>query len=434
VKKSASERVLKNFGVVLRGRGIAAVFTLAATALMANALSATEFGLVILLHTYVLAVRGFLNFRTYEAIVRFGVPLHENGEDEGLKRLFRTTTLIDLTSAVAATLVGFSAASIAGGFLHWDARMISLAGLYSLVMLTTVSNTPNGILRLYDRFDALSVFYTVGPTIRIMGVLIAWIMDSSMYVYISIWAAAFVLENSWLFIRGHMELKKHLNGPVWKGLNGGYWQEIRQTSREFRHFIAVLYWQTNIDLLPKHLSVLLAGSLLGPAAAGMFRLARDFSSILSKPAMMLREVLFPDLTRILHTKADGFHELGFRAVKVAGAAGLLLVLLSIPAAKPILGFIGSEYTEASTLLTLMLLAATFELASSPLRAAAYAMGKVSPVLYIHLLSVLIYLGLFFVLVPFMGLSGPGVAACVGTMLTLLLMLRLVTFRVNGTSR
>ena len=82
VEPSASKRVLKNFGIVLRGRGIAAVFTLAATALMAHALSAIEFGLVILLHTYVLAVRGFLNFRTYEAIVRFGVPLHENDDKE----------------------------------------------------------------------------------------------------------------------------------------------------------------------------------------------------------------------------------------------------------------------------------------------------------------------------------------------------------------
>ena len=425
MQKNAPKRVLKNFGVVLRGHGIAAIFTLTATVLMANSLSATEFGLVILLHTYVLAVRGILNFRTYEAIVRFGVPMHENGENENLKRLFRTTTLIDLTSGLAATLVGVAAASLIGGLLHWDARMVSLASLYSLVMLTTVSNTPNGILRLYDRFDALSVFFTVGPAIRIAGVSIAWMLDASMYVFISIWAAAFVLENSWLFIRGHLELKKHLNGSIWKGM-GGSWQEIRQTSHEFRHFMAVLYWQTNIDLLPKHLSVLLTGSLLGPAAAGMFRLARDFSSILTKPAMMLREVLFPDLTRILHTRTEGFHQLGFRAVKVAGAAGLLLVLFSIPAAEPILGLIGPEYTGASTLLTLMLLAATFELASSPLRAAAYAMGKVSPVLRIHLLSVLIYLGLFYVLTPVMGLSGPGLAACVGTLLTLLLMLRLVS--------
>ena len=292
--------MLKNFFVVLRGRGIAAVFNLAATALMANALPAIEFGLVILLHTYILAVRGVLNFRTFEAIVRFGVPLHENGEDEGLKQLFRTTTLIDLTSAIAATLVGVSAASIAGGFLHWDAQMVSLAGLYSLVMLTTVSNTPNGILRLYDRFDALSIFYTVGPAVRITGVVIAWSMDAGMYIYVAIWAAAFVLENSWLFIRGHLEIRRHLDGNIWQG---GSWKEIRKTSREFRHFITMVYWQTNIDLLPKHVSVLLAGSLLGPAAAGMFRLARDFSSILSKPAMMLREVLFPDLTRIFQTRA-----------------------------------------------------------------------------------------------------------------------------------
>ena len=427
MQKSAPGRVLKNFGVVLRGQGIAAIFTLVATVLMANALTATEFGLVILLHTYVLAVRGFLNFRTYEAIVRFGVPLHENGENKNLKRLFRTTTLIDMSSGIVATLVGVGAASAAGAFLHWDDRMISLATLYSLVILTTVANTPNGILRLYDRFDALSVFYMVGPAIRITGVSVAWMMDASMYVFISIWAIAYVLENSWLFIRGHLELKKHIKDSIWQGMGwrGENWRETLKTTHEFRHFMTVLYWQTNIDLLPKHLSVLLAGSLLGPAAAGMFRLARDFSSILTKPAMMLREVLFPDLTRILHTEAEGFYELGFRAVKLAGAGGLILVLLSIPSAKPLLGLIGPEYTQAATVLSLLLLAATFELAGSPLRAAAYAMGKVAPVLRIHLLSILIYLGLFYILAPVMGLPGPGVAACAGTLLTLLLMLRLV---------
>ena len=427
MEKNAPGRVLKNFGVVLRGQGIAAIFTLVATVLMANALSATEFGLVILLHTYVLAVRGFLNFRTYEAIVRFGVPLHENGENKNLKRLFRTTTLIDISSGIVATLVGVGAASVAGVFLHWDDRMVSLATLYSLVMLTTIANTPNGILRLYDRFDALSVFYMVGPAIRITGVSVAWMMDASMYVFISIWAIAYMLENSWLFIRGHIELKKHISDSIWQGMGwrGENWRGTLKTTHEFRHFMTVLYWQTNIDLLPKHLSVLLAGSLLGPAAAGMFRLARDFSSILTKPAMMLREVLFPDLTRILHTESEGFYELGFRAVKLAGAGGLILVLLSIPSAKPLLGLIGPEYTQAATVLSLLLLAATFELAGSPLRAAAYAMGKVAPVLRIHLLSILIYLGLFYILAPVMGLPGPGVAACAGTLLTLVLMLRLV---------
>ena len=76
-------------------------------------------------------------------------------------------------------------------------------------------------------------------------------------------------------------------------------------------------------------------------------------------------------------------------------------------------------------MTLMLLAATFELASSPLRAAAYAMGKVAPVLRIYFFGVLIYLGLFSLLAPLMGLAGPGLAACAGTLFTLLMLLQFI---------
>lgn len=418
MSSSPGKRVLKNFGIVLRGRGIAAVLNLAATALMAHALSAREFGLVILLHTYVLAIRGVLNFRTYETIVKFGVPLHAGEDHGGLKTLFRQTSLVDFASALIATAVAVFAVPLAGSFLHWDERMLSLAGLYSLVMLTMVSNTPNGVLRLYDRFDALSVFYTVGPSIRLIGVIMAWSSGAGMHTFILVWAAAFVLENSWLIIRGHLELRRQLGRHLWQD---GNWRPVLKTTREFRHFITVIYWQTNIDLLPKHLSVLLAGNLLGPASAGIFRLARDFSAVLTKPAMMLREVLFPDLTRIHHAEQEGFHALGYQAVKTAGAAGLLMVLLSIPTAGPILGLIGEEYVEGATLLSLMLLAATFELATAPLRAAAYAMGQVSRVLRIHLLGIVIFLGMFYLLTPKLGLPGPGIAAIMGALLTLILM-------------
>ncbi|MBT8070353.1 MAG: polysaccharide biosynthesis C-terminal domain-containing protein, partial [Gammaproteobacteria bacterium] len=87
-----------------------------------------------------------------------------------------------------------------------------------------------------------------------------------------------------------------------------------------------------------------------------------------------------------------------------------------------------DYTDAATLLTLMLLAATFELAGSPLRAAAYAMGKVAPILRIHLLGIIVFFALFYLLTPMMGLEGPGVAACVGTLVTLVLMFRLLPSR------
>jgi O-antigen/teichoic acid export membrane protein len=300
--------------------------------------------------------------------------------------------------------------------------MVTTAAIYSLTLLTTAIGTPNGILRLYDRFDVLGIWYTISPAIRFFGVVFAWFFDAEMLVFIAVWAAAFVFENIWIYLRGHREVHQHMSESIWRGFHS---RELRETTSEFRHFMGVIYWQTNVDMLPKHLAVLLAGSLLGPAGAGMFRLANDFSTVLSKPGLMLREVLFPDLSRMLHNKEAGFHELGYRAVRIAGASGLLMVLLSIPLGAPILGIIGQDYTPAAPLMTLMLLAATFELAGSPLRAAAYALGGAGTVLRIYALSSFVYLSLFYVFTPPLGLIGPGIAASIGGALTLGRLLLLV---------
>ena len=420
--KTNAQRVFKNFGVVLRGRGIAAVFNMFALALMANTLPPAKFGLVVLLHTYVLAIRGLLNFRTFEAVVKYGVPLHASKDHDRFRKLLRITSSVDVASAIVATLLGVGAASLTGSFLHWDEQMVFIAALYSLTMLSTATGTPNGILRVYDRFDILGAWYTISPAIRFFGVLIAWFFDAKMLVFVGIWATAFIFENIWIFLRGHREIHRHTSESIWRGFR---FRELRETTPDFRHFLGVIYWQTNVDMLPKHLAVLIAGNLLGSAGAGMFRLANDFSTVLSKPGLMLREVLFPDLSRMLHNKEAGFHQLGIRAVQIAGAVGLLLVVLSIFLGAPILGLIGEDYTPAAPLLTLMLLAASFELAGSPLRAAAYAWGDAGKVLRIYALSSIIYLGLFYVFTQPLGLVGPGIAASIAGALTLVRLLLLV---------
>jgi O-antigen/teichoic acid export membrane protein len=232
------KRVLKNFGVVLRGRGIAAVLSVGATGLMANALSATEFGLVILLHTYTLVVRGALNFRTFEAVVRFGIPLNDSGDQKGLLSLLRSTLVIDFSSALLATVIAMAAAPVAGHFLHWDSDMVAWAAVYSLVILSTANGTPNGILRVYDRFDALSVQFTVGPALRFVMVATAWALDASKPMFIIAWGSAFAAGHIYMFVRGFIELRAHTNSGVWAGFrlrevkdrDGDFWKTEMGTS------------------------------------------------------------------------------------------------------------------------------------------------------------------------------------------------------------
>jgi len=411
------KRVLKNFGVVLRGRGIGAVFSVAATGLMANALSATEFGLVILLHTYIMVIRGVLNFRTFETIVRFGIPLGEAGDDSGLRSLLRSTMMIDMSAAVLAAILGIAAAPLAGHYLQWDSDMVARATWYSLIMLATANGTPDGILRIYNRFDALGTQSIVGPALRFLMISIAWWQDAPMPVFIVAWGSAFAAGHIYMTLRGLKELKAHMDTSLWSGFR---WMEIRDRQREFWKFIGVVYWQTSIDLLPKHVSTLLAGALLGPAPAGLFRLAREFSAVLAQPAVLLREVLFPDLTRSFHARDEGFQTVPWKTAFIAGTVGLLFVLLSLFIGRPVLGFVGEDYVAAAPLLSLMLLAATFELAGASLRAAVYAMGKAASILRIHVIGITTYTVMFFVLTPVTGLIGPGLAAIISSLLVLTL--------------
>ena len=417
-----SKRIAINFGKVLRGRGIAAVFSVLSTALTAHALPVEQFGLIILLHTYIKVVKGFFNFRIFEAIVRFGVPLLDSGDEPGLKSLVRSTVLIDFSSGLTAALVGVAAVPLAASFLHWDAQMTQWAGYYALIIITTGVNTSNGILRLYDRFDALGVQYTVQPMVRLLLVSLAWVMDGGMLMFLLAWGIAYCAGNIYMFTRGMLELKARLSTPFMEGFR---WREILDRGSEFWRFIGVVYWQATVDLVPKQLSTLLAGNLLGPAAAGMFRLAREISTVLNRPATLLKDVLFPNLTRSWNSEEAGFKKLPFRTSLIAGSVGFLIAILAWFVGESLLALIGEDYVPAAPLMVLLLVAASFELASAPLRAAAYAMGKASTLLRIHVLGIGVYIPLFYFITSFTGLIGPGLASLMTSLLTFVLTVRLI---------
>ena len=214
---SMLKRAMHNFGVIIRGRVLAGLFSVAATGLMANALPVAEFGLIVLVHTYVLVIRGALNFKTFEAVVRFGIPLNDSGDKDGLRSLLRSTMLVDYSAGIFATLVAIAAAPLAGSLLHWNSETLHWAMGYSLVILATANGTPNGILRVYDRFDALGVQCAVAPALRFLLIGIAWWLDAPMEVFMVAWGSAFALGHVYMSVRGFIELRRHIETRLWQG-------------------------------------------------------------------------------------------------------------------------------------------------------------------------------------------------------------------------
>lgn len=416
-------RVFGNFGFLLRGRGIAAVMLLATTALMARALGPAEFGLAILMQTYVLLVRGLLNVKQFQGIIRYGVPAYDAGDIHTLRRLIGICRRMDRYTSVAATLVALLMTPLIGPALGMDQDHVTLLALYSLVLLASGNITDIGILRLFDQFNVLARTEIISPAIRFFGVAIAWWLESPFPVFIAILALSYVTGNLYLSWCGRHEYRQQI-GPAPKGKNIAD-ARIAEFSG-LRHFLWITYWQSNLDLIPKRGSIILAGYLLGASDAGLLRLARQFSTLLAKPAVLIRQVVFPDLTRSWNQGSSDFKLVAYRIALLGGSVGMLFVLTGYFFGDALLGMlVGAEFVAAAPVLTLLLLAATFELTASSLRSASYAIGHASKVLRLSLLSMVIYVGLFIVLTSQMGLIGAGVAASVAAALPPLAMLIII---------
>jgi O-antigen/teichoic acid export membrane protein len=136
--------------------------------------------------------------------------------------------------------------------------------------------------------------------------------------------------------------------------------------------------------------------------------------------------VFLDLTRSWNQGSTDFKLVAYRTALVGGSIGLLFVLAGYFFGEVLLvSIIGEEYANAAPVLTLLLLAATFELTASSLRSAAYAIGHASKVLRLSVLTAVIYLTLFAALSVELGLVGTGVAACVAAALPPLAMAILI---------
>lgn len=426
--ESPLRRILRNFAVLLRGRWIAGVMTFAATTLMARSLGPHGFGLVVLMHAYALLVRGLLNFQPYEAMVRYGVPLLESGEPERLTRLAAACRRVDRRSSLIATALGLVAAPLAAWVLDLDRMQLAMLMLYSLTLLATGNGTATGILRLYDRFDVIGKQMSVGPAIRITGVVLAWLVNAGLAAFVATWATAYLAENAYINWRGWKEYRLRLGAPLDRSV------QPKAKLREFaglRDFLWVTYWQSSLDLVPKHLAVVLAGSLLGPAAAGLLRLAREYASLLIQPTVLIRQVVFLDLTRSWHQRSPDFGRITAMAALLAGGVGLCLSILGWFGGPPLLSALaGQQFAAAGPVLTLLLFAASLNLAESPLRAAAYAIGKAGATLRLHIAATVVYLGTFVGLTLWIGLIGAGVAAVAAAAIPLAGMILLIRRRLR----
>src|SRR3954471_12180847 len=144
--------LLKNTSYLGLSRGVAAVCGIATVAVAGRGLGLLLFGTLILITSYTKAVSGLAKFQSWQVIVRYGGHGMAHGDPEHFKVATGFAFSLDLVSGIAGMIVGIALLPFIGNWVGITHEYLWLGFLYCTALPLMSSATPDGVLRVLDRF------------------------------------------------------------------------------------------------------------------------------------------------------------------------------------------------------------------------------------------------------------------------------------------
>ncbi len=420
VKDGLFRRFFKNTALLSGSKILAAVLGLAYLALAARALGVYGLGVLILINAYVIVIREALTFKSWQALIRYGAECLAQNRRADMQALVKFTLMLDIAGVVFATVCGVAAVTVIAPWFDLPPETIPQVKLYCVVILFSIKSTPMGLLRLFDRFDLLAKHALVIPIIRLTGVLIAFNADAGLEAYLLIWFLASAAGGLVLLLFGWQEFRRQGLVP---GLNGSL-RHLTQTHPRIWSFVWIANLQGTLNMTGSQLSTMIVGFILGPAGAGLFKIAQESASILTKPTFLFTQTIYPELAKLPKDRDDRhlWHVIVKSGAIALSIAGLVLSVIFLAGQALLALVFGEEFIGAYTVLLMLMFAGAIAMSTFSLEPAMYAISRPDIPLRIKLITSLIHIAATFIMLQEFGLIGAGMASILSTALTALLMM------------
>jgi len=404
-------RIYGNLGRLLGGKAGAGLLSLAYLAVAARALGPADYGVLVLVHAYVMTVGGIIEFPGWHAVVRYGAQAQAAGDHPRLTRLLVFAGLVEGACGVLAVIVAAMLAPIVGPKLGWSPTAIAFAAPYSLAVLATIRATPAGYLQLLGRFDLLGVHSLVAPGVRLLGSAVAVTSHAGLRGFLIAWLIAALVE--WAAMWGfgvYVAWGRHGRSHLRSGL-----ARVPRENRGLWRFMVAANADVTVSELSGRLAPLAVGWILGPAAAGLYAVAQRATAVLAQPAQILGQAAYAELAALAASGDRGprIRAAVIRAVQVAlAAAAPVCLIIALFGERLATLMAGAPFAAAGTLMLWLAVARTTQLVAPPMSAALTALGRPGLSAGANFVS---GLGLLLVLPPLLywqGLTGGGLHAVI----------------------
>ncbi|MEZ4423555.1 MAG: oligosaccharide flippase family protein [Gemmatimonadota bacterium] len=297
----AGRRVLLGSGWLLGGQTLATGLALIQGVLLARLLGPSGYGIVGLVLAFAALLSRFFDARSWETAVKYLTDYAERGDSGRGRAVLKGLLAVDLVSALLTCAALVAAAPLAARLFVQDPAAAGLVRIYALTVLGLAPfGMALGLLRIADRYTWMSGFQVLAALAELALTVGTVVSGGSLTALMWAFVAAAGLRTVgalWLLEKAAAELgfRGWLRAPL---------ADARDQLREVAGFWASSNLFAVLKGVHQSIDTLLVGSFLGPAAAGVFRIAKNLSQAVSFPLNPLFQASYPELVR-LHAQGDG---------------------------------------------------------------------------------------------------------------------------------
>lgn len=408
--------IIRNAAYLGSGNVVSALLGLLALSCAGKGLSPEMFGVLIVIQSYAKAISDFVKFQTWQLVVQYGTPALASQNLEKFRDVISFSFGLDIASGAVAVIVGMLLLPLLSHSLGLDADHFWLAMFYCTLIPSLVAATPTGILRAVDRFDLIAVQQATRPFLRALGSVISYLGDFGFAGFVITWYASNIIGGSLYWWFAWRELRR-------RGISQALRPRLFAAAGSIKGAWSFV-WTTNVAhsiwAARNSCSAVLVGVVLGPAAAGLFKIAMTFFDAAGTPAKMLEKSFYPEIMRLdPRTKRPWL--LGLKSAFLAGGIGILVALAVIAVGKPLISLVfGHSYLRAYDLIQVMLCAIIVSMIGFPQESLLFMAGKQRAFLVAQTAASGSYIVLLMVFSDYFGVTGAAFAYLGGQCLDVIL--------------
>lgn len=380
-------RLLRNIGWLLTGRGLNAVLSLVYLALATRTLGLDNFGYFAIILALGQTVTGLANFQTWQFVVRWGA-----GED-GPADATGFAIALDMLSVVLGLVLAVALVFSAPLWLPLPPELLPVALGYCVVALLSIRTTPTGLLRLRFAYARATAAETVQPVVRAIGAGIAAYAMPTVTGFVLAWAAAEIAVAAALWIAAmrmeRIDLSRISLSHIPRA-HPGAWRFV---------------WSTNmsgsLNVGAKQVLILLVGAIGGETAAGGFRVASQLGQALVSLAQTVSKAIYPEL---VHAQ-DNAHDMARRMANIALVAGVLAVLVTLFFGRTAIALIAGPEFRVFWTMVILAIAGAIELVGASLESLLVSAGRAGTAFVIRAVPTVLGLALLDVAMGWNGTKG-----------------------------